>query len=240
MNCRNRYDPQNPPIIIIEPWASDRKGYNEFRVNIGDQGQITSVDVINSYQIPYNKIFGPTEIQHNQPPIELSVQYSSDGINYTNMSVTQTIDMTPRYLTFSLGNAEAKYIKLINNNSASVNTSLTFNSLDIIKSTDGHYLNYKIIPFVFNNENQYLICFSKDKIIIFKDETAVFTIDIEENLQFRDINRVKYSQYENIILFTESSNPSRFLRRDGDDWSFEIYRLDNIPYHISPKRIRSL
>lgn len=50
-------------------------------------------------------------------------------------------------------------------------------------------------------------------------------IDIDPALYFEDIRSVKWSQNEDVIVFTEAGVKPRELRRTSNDWLFQEFPL---------------
>lgn len=90
---------------------------------------------------------------------------------------------------------------------------------------------FKIIPFVYNVTQTDLVLIHRDKILIYEKDTLVKTINIGSSLQFKNLRNVKWTQNEDVIIFTEEDVAPRELRRTTNDWTFTSFPLKNIPYH---------
>lgn len=106
-----------------------------------------------------------------------------------------------------------------------VRTKLRFDNLF------AKYEFYKLIPFIYNISQKDLVVLSKKKILIFEDKRLVKEIEISPDLYFEDIRAVKWSQNEDVIVFTEAGVKPRELRRTTNDWEFKEFPIKNIPYH---------
>ena len=90
---------------------------------------------------------------------------------------------------------------------------------------------YRFVPFVYNISQKNLIVLSEKKILIYENTKRVKQIDIDPKLYFKDIRSVKWSQNEDVIVFTEAGVKPRELRRTTDDWEFKEFPIKNIPFH---------
>ena len=89
---------------------------------------------------------------------------------------------------------------------------------------------FRLIPFVYNVTQTDLVLLHRDKILIYEKDTLVKTINIS-GLEFKNLRNVKWTQNEDVIIFTESGVAPRELRRTTNDWTFTTFPLKNIPYH---------
>ena len=97
--------------------------------------------------------------------------------------------------------------------------------------SNARYEVFRLIPFVYNVTQTDLVLLHRNKILIYEKDTLVKTINITSGLEFKNLRNVKWTQNEDVIIFTESGVAPRELRRTTNDWTFTTFPLKNIPYH---------
>lgn len=166
----------------------------------------------------------PQAVQISAIPPECTIGFSvsADGTNWSSeerFTVTSVAIPAIKLKTKNCRYLRIKYYGL------GIKTQLRFDNLY------AKYEFYKLVPFVYNINQKNMIVVSEKKILIFKDDVLEKTINITPGLEFKDIRNVKYSQNEDVIVFTEAGVEPRELRRTTNDWLFQSFPLKNIPFH---------
>lgn len=111
---------------------------------------------------------------------------------------------------------------------------ITNTNLEIDNIFYGNYgeyaANVKMINFVINNENKFLIVLSNGFISIYKNDLLFANLQTP-NLKVSYFDRLKYTQYENTIIFTHPNMSPKKLERIDNNWFFSNLNLINIPVH---------
>ena len=156
------------------------------------------------------------------PQCVIGLSVSADGVNWsTDVKYQITNEVLP---DIKLQTTNCRHLR-IRYFGKGINTRIRFNNLY------AKYEFYRQIPFLYNVEQRNLIVLSEKKILIFANNELEKTIEIPEALRFKNLRAVKYSQNEDVIIFTESGVRPRELRRTLTDWTFTAFDVKNIPYH---------
>lgn len=166
----------------------------------------------------------PQSVQISAMPPECVIGFSTsaDGLRWsTEKKYTITNNVIP---SIKLKTKNCRYLR-IKYYGSGIKTQLRFENIY------AKYEFYKLVPFVYNTTQKYMVVVSEKKILIFEDEQLSETINITSGLEFKDIRSVKYAQNEDVIIFTEAGVAPRELRRTSNSWVFQAFPLKNIPYH---------
>lgn len=156
------------------------------------------------------------------PSCQIGFSCSSDGNKWSQEKKYDVSNVAISEI--KLTTTECRYLR-IRYFGSSIKTRLKFDNLY------AKYEFYKIIPFVYNISQKNLIVLSEKKILIFSGSELEKTINIPDELIFKDLRSVKYTQNEDVIIFTEAGVKPRELRRTLNDWTFTAFDLRNIPFH---------
>jgi len=156
------------------------------------------------------------------PECELGFSVSADGTHWSNEERYTVTNTTIPSIKLKAKNCRYLRVKYYG---AGLKTQLRMSNLY------AKYEFYKLIPFVYNTTQTNMIVVAEKKILIFENEQLVKTINISSGLKFKNLRAVKYTQNEDVIVFTEAGVAPRELRRTLNDWVFQSFPLKNIPFH---------
>lgn len=189
---------------------------------ISSLGTITSV----SFESATYKYLPETpqdvQVSARLPECVIGFSVSADGTNWSSEErYTITNVAIP---SIKLKTKNCRYLRLKYYGSG-IKTKLSFENLY------AKYEFYKLVPFVYNVNQKNMIVISEKKILIFNGNTLEKTINITSGLEFKNIRNVKYTQNEDVIIFTEAGVQPRELRRTTNNWVFQAFPIINIPFH---------
>ena len=179
--------------------------------------QFTSATYKYKPESPQNVI-----VSANLPQCVIGLSTSSDGKNWSDEVKYTVSNVSIPSIKLTATNFRYFRVRYFGN---PIKTKLRFDDLY------AKYEFYKLIPFIYNTTQKNLIVLSEKKILIYEDRQLAKQIDISADLYFKDIRSVKYSQNEDVIVFTEAGVKPRELRRTENDWLFQEFPVKNIPYH---------
>lgn len=157
--------------------------------------------------------------------VKINIQTSQDGVTYTTVGSynigTQAEDIDIKLEDF-------RYIRLV--------LDLT-NSLDLVGSLYFDYLRLntgstsleKMIPYNFNNEQEYLIILSEQRIEVYQDGTLIQEIPALD-LSADYIKDIKYTSKDDTIILTHKDMIPKQLQRTNNGWMLSNFPYTNIPY----------
>ncbi len=86
----------------------------------------------------------------------------------------------------------------------------------------------KLFDFVFDNDNQYIICIQDGYILIYKND--VFIASLQASILTSNLfEKLKVTQTENMMVFTHPNIHPQLLQRTSSGWSFGEFTLNKIP-----------
>ena len=88
--------------------------------------------------------------------------------------------------------------------------------------------NAKLFDFVFDNDNQYIICIQNQYILIYKNDTMIASLSASV-LTYDLFDKLKATQTENMMVFTHPNIHPQVLTRTSSGWSFGEFSLSHIP-----------
>ncbi len=89
----------------------------------------------------------------------------------------------------------------------------------------------KFFDFVFDNDNQYIICIQNGYISIFKKDILIAMLQASV-LTLSLFEKLKVTQTENMMVFTHPNiHPQVLQRTSSGSWSFGEFTLNNIPVY---------
>lgn len=186
--------------------------------NLGTITAVTFESATYKYkpQSPQNVIVSAVD-----PEVVISLSSSADGTNWSS-DVQYTLNRTNKDIKLSSTNFRYLRIKFVSSN---VKTKFTIGEIY------AKYEFYRIIPFVYNISQKNLIVLSEKKILIFNGDVVEKEISMSSDLQFKNLRAVKFTQNEDVVIFTEEGVKPRELRRTTNDWTFTAFNMKNIPFH---------
>lgn len=189
---------------------------------INNLGTITSVDFESAVYkyMPENP--QDVVVSANYPKCVIGISTSLDN-NLWSEEIKYDISSTP-LSSIKLASTNLRYMR-IRYYGSKINNRISIDNIF------AKYEFYKLIPFVYNVAQRNMIVLSEKKILIFENGKQVKEIAIPKELYFKNIRSVKWSQNEDVIVFTEAGVKPRELRRTLDDWTFTAFDVKNIPFH---------
>lgn len=189
---------------------------------INNLGTITSVDFESAVYkyMPENP--QDVVVSVNYPKCVIGISTSSDNDLWSE-EIKYDISSTP-LSSIKLASTNLRYMR-IRYYGSKINNRISIDNIF------AKYEFYKLIPFVYNVAQRNMIVLSEKKILIFENGKQVKEIAIPKELYFKNIRSVKWSQNEDVIVFTEAGVKPRELRRTLDDWTFKAFDIKNIPFH---------
>lgn len=186
--------------------------------NLGTITAVTFESATYKYkpQSPQNVIVSEVD-----PEVVVSLSSSADGENWSS-DVQYKLNRTNRDIKLSSTNFRYLRIKFVSSN---VKTNFTIGEIY------AKYEFYRIIPFIYNISQKNLIILSEKRILIFNGDVVEKDINISSDLQFKNLRAVKFTQNEDVVIFTEEGVKPRELRRTTNDWTFAAFDMKNIPFH---------
>lgn len=202
--------------------GQELSGHTVITSQVDGLGTITSVDFTSAIYKYLPETPQNVAVSAVLPSCVIGFSVSSDNLNWsTEEKYTITNTAIPQ-IKLQATNARYLRIRYLSN---PINTQLRIDNLY------SKYEFYKLVPFVYNISQRNMIVLSEKKILIFNNDTLEKTINISPELCFKNLRAVKYTQNEDVIVFTEAGVKPRELRRTTNDWSFSEFPLKNIPFH---------
>lgn len=157
---------------------------------------------------------------------KILVQTSADGVTYETKA-TYNIGTSPEDIKVQLSGF--RYIKLVLDATDQVTLTgkLYFDYIRVNSNISGKV---KLIPYVFNNEQEYVIAISREKINIFED--GAFAQEITATaIQEEFIDDLKYTAKDDTIIFAHKDMPPQELKRTSNGFVLSAFSLTNIPMY---------
>jgi hypothetical protein len=157
---------------------------------------------------------------------KINIQTSTDDVTYTTVA-TYNIGNLPEDINVTLSGF--RYVKLVLDvvNTVSFTGGLHF---DYIRLNSNIASKVKLIPYVFNNEQEYVIAIVKERIGIYEDGELIQEISasaISEDY----IDDLKYTAKDDTIILTHKDMPPQELKRTNAGFVLSAFTLNNIPYY---------
>jgi hypothetical protein len=157
---------------------------------------------------------------------KILVQTSADGVTYETQA-TYNIGTSPEDIKVQLSGF--RYIKLVLDATDQVTLTgkLYFDYIRVNSNISGKV---KLIPYIFNNEQEYVIAISREKINIFED--GAFAQEITATaIQEEFIDDLKYTAKDDTIIFAHKDMPPQELKRTSNGFVLSAFSLTNIPMY---------
>lgn len=157
---------------------------------------------------------------------KILVQTSSDNVTYETKA-TYNIGTSPEDINVSLEGF--RYVKLVLDADASLNLTgkVYFDYIRLSSNVTGAV---KLIPYVFNNEQEYVIALVAGKIDIFKD--GLFNQEIIASaIQESYINEIDYTAKDDTIILTHKDMKPQELKRTNAGFVLSDFNFVNTPVY---------
>lgn len=157
---------------------------------------------------------------------KIQVQVSSDNVTYETKA-TYNIGTSPEDINVSLEGF--RYVKLVLDADASLNLTgkVYFDYIRLSSNVTGAV---KLIPYVFNNEQEYVIALVAGKIDIFKD--GLFNQEIIASaIQESYINEIDYTAKDDTIILTHKDMKPQELKRTNAGFVLSDFNFVNTPVY---------
>jgi hypothetical protein len=120
-----------------------------------------------------------------------------------------------------------------------VATRLNLYSLKVWTASDEKI---KLLPFVFNAAQKYLLAVRNESISIYENDTLLATV-AAAGLLSTYFGRLKYTQAEDTMIFTHPDMPTKILQRTPDSggaaWAFGDFNFIKVPYVLFGTEVKT-
>lgn len=156
--------------------------------------------------------------------IKLDIQTSQDGITYTTEA---SYNISEQEEDISIALTDFRYVKIVMDLSAYAN--LTGNIyLDYIRLNTNLATDVKLIPYAFNNEQEYVIALMAGRIGIY--EKGNFVQDVAATVIQADfLKDIKYTAKDDTIILTHKDMPPQQLQRTNSGFVLSNFPYTNLP-----------
>lgn len=158
--------------------------------------------------------------------VKINVQTSTDGLTYTTIG-SYNIGTSPEDISFELENFRYLRLELDYDNTVDLAGKLYFDYLLLSTNLSA---NEKMIAYKFNNEQEYLIILSANRVEIYNDDKLVQEITTT-GLSDDYIKDIKYTFKDDTIILTHKDMPPKQLQRTNAGWVLSNFPYTNIPYY---------
>jgi len=157
---------------------------------------------------------------------KINIQTSTDDLTYTTVA-TYNIGNLPEDINVTLSGF--RYVKLVLDieNTVSFTGKLHF---DYIRLNSNISSKVKLIPYVFNNEQEYVIAIVKERIGIYENGELIQEITASA-IQEEFIDDLKYTAKDDTIIFAHKDMPPQELKRTNNGFVLSAFSLVNIPMY---------
>lgn len=201
---------------IAEGGASVYNGYGK------GQGAATSEYANKRYWINGSGGF----VQVALPEAKLLVQTSIDGDEYVTKAI-YNIGTNPEDISVEL--SRFRYVKLVLD--APVMLDLDGKIyFDYIRVNTNTSSKVKLIPYVFNNEQEYVIALLDKGICVYRDGSFVQELTVNDlNVEYLDA--IKHTAKDDTIILTHPDMKTLEIVRTNEGFVVDEFEFNNIPYH---------
>ena len=156
--------------------------------------------------------------------VKIDIQTSQDNVTYTTVG-SYNIGTLPEDISLIL--EDFRYVKLVLDLEASLDLagSLYFDYLRLNTTSTSKE---KMIPYKFNNEQEYIIVLSDQRIEVFEDGALVQEITATV-LNESYIPDIKYASKDDTIILTHKDMVPQQLQRTNAGWVLSAFPYTNIP-----------
>lgn len=151
--------------------------------------------------------------------------YTSEGIK-----IVGSIQSGPEPISFAVElNAEASSIEIASAKEQALDIQLA--EIKLYYSNDTlNTSRVKLIPFVFNNEQNYVLSLTNQTIRIFRNDVLVSQVEAE-GFSNKVLQDIRYAQTADTAIFVHPDLPPMQLKRgqSNNDWVLSNFNLESIP-----------
>lgn len=158
--------------------------------------------------------------------IKIDIQTSQDDVTYTS-ATTYNIGENAEDISVMLENF--RYVRIVLDSPASLNLTGSI-SFDYVRLISNLASNIKLIPYKFNNEQEYIIMLSENRVEIFDGEVLIQEITTT-GLNDSYIKDIKYTAKDDTVILTHKDMPPKQLQRTNAGWVLSDFPYTNIPYY---------
>lgn len=158
----------------------------------------------------------------NLRSLSIKIQYSKDGIKWTDGG-----ELIKQYENYGDATSYARYVRLVLNSYSLYEDEETKLSLLNVKM---EVYPVRLIPFIYNIDTKYVIMLQAKRLYIVNCQTGKMEVMLTGHY-FNNIYNVKYTQNENVMIFTETTQAPWELRRGSITWTMSKFNIKNIPYY---------
>lgn len=161
----------------------------------------------------------------------LVISKSQNGVNYETVA-EETITQTTRDIEVIL--EMDRYIKIeISGVDASFNLNHAIEFQYMVENISPSSINEsKLVPFIYNNSDKYLLILVSGQIQVFKNDTLIQTVTAT-GLDSNYLKDIKYASKDDTIVFTHRDMHPKILKRTGvDTFTWGDLDIQNIPYTL--------
>ena len=160
------------------------------------------------------------------PEAKILVQTSTDGVEYETKAI-YNIGTNPEDISVEL--SSFRYVKLVLDADVllDLNGKLYF---DYIRVNTNTASKVKLIPYIFNNEQEYVIALLDKRVAVYED--GKFKQEIQtDNLKAEYLSSIKYTAKDDTIILTHPEMKTLEIVRTNDGFVVDEFEFNNIPYH---------
>lgn len=156
--------------------------------------------------------------------VKIDIQTSLDGITYTTVG-SYNISTLPEDISMIL--EDFRYIKLVLDLTAGLNLSGSL-YFDYLRLNTAAASKEKMIPYKFNNEQEYIIVLLDERIEIFENGSLVQEISASA-IDGDYLPDIKYTAKDDTIILTHKDMVPQQLQRTNAGWVLSAFPYTNIP-----------
>jgi hypothetical protein len=157
---------------------------------------------------------------------KILVQTSLDGVEYETKA-TYNIGSVAEDISVEL--SSFRYVRLVLDASELLDLSGKI-YFDYIRVNSNDYSGVKLIPYIFNNDQEYVIAVLDKRISVY--EQGKFIQEIPADLLKAEyIKDIKYTSKDDTIILTHPDMKTLEIRRTNDGFTLKEFELVNIPYY---------
>lgn len=163
--------------------------------------------------------------------IPVVVETSIDGTDFEEVYRTTLSEVgSDFYINIPAGHKYMRFVVDVDD-TYSLSCGLSVGSLSFwATTTTTDSSNVKMIDFVYNNDQKYLLILTNEKITVFSNDTIQSVINAD-GLLSQYIPNVKYAIKDDLIVFTHQDMPTKTLKRTNAGWEWKDFEYQNIPYY---------
>jgi len=162
---------------------------------------------------------------------EFKIQYSTDDVTYTNAASVPLLGVSSQDFRLFVGKT-ARYWRLARIGSTDLTTSVvSVGTVAPIEQTATES-NFKMLDFSVEDDRHYLLVLTENNIRVFRAPNT-HVADIKTTIASADVNEVRDTQVENVmLLFQEDTVPQRLINLGTDtDWFVDDVPFTNVPQY---------